>query len=314
MYLEYCTTKLGNFGDDLNPWMFPQLMPKAFEDPNDRIAFLGIGTILDQKRVERENLGANKANIVFSSGAGFGAKPQLNSSWHVYCVRGHHTARQLGVGEDKVIADGAYLLRTLINFKNTEKKYKLAFIPHHRSEDYTDWSKICEQSGVQFISMRQPVEQVLQQMLEAETIITEAMHGAIVADALRIPWIPVSYSPKFMVEKWLDFSGALNLDLNVNALPFYVHTPLSVSQSIEHSLKRGVSKIGLGPMKWRRLPNAYRKANQAQIDELCERLLSVANHHQVHQSSDTVVERITQQLSEKLDLVCSDYVKGKFSD
>ena len=313
MYLEYCTTSLGNFGDDLNPWLFPKMMPKAFQSAEDKIAFLGIGTILDQKRVEREKLNKNKVNVVFSSGAGFGKAPQLDDSWHIYCVRGEHTANQLGIGKDKVIADGAYLLRNIIDYKSTRKTSRIGFIPHHSSENYLNWSNICQQCGFKFISMRQPVERVLEQMLNCDSIITEAMHGAIVADALRIPWIPVSYSPKFMLAKWQDFSGSLNIDLNVNSLPFYVDTPLKLGQRIEHTVKRRLSYFGWGPDKWSRLPNAYRKVDSAQLDQLCEKLTKIAQSAPYHQSSEATVENVTQKLSESLDILYNDYLTGKFN-
>ncbi|WGY48419.1 polysaccharide pyruvyl transferase family protein [Vibrio sp. ABG19] len=313
MYLEYCTTELGNFGDDLNPWLFPQMMPKAFENKDDKIAFIGIGTILDQKRVERERLNANRANIVFSSGAGFGQPPQLNDSWHIYCVRGQHTANQLGISKDKVIADGAYLLRNLLDYKNIQKTTEVGFIPHHSSENYLNWENICKQCGFTFISMRQPVDQVLQQMMSCKTIVTEAMHGAIVSDALRIPWIPVSYSPKFMLEKWQDFSGALDIDLTVTKLPFYVDTPLNIGQSVEHIFKRKISKLGFGPDKWIRLPNAYRTASTMQLDQLCEILTETAHNGKAHQSSDIVVENITQKLNDSIGTLYRDYLAGKFN-
>ncbi|MDE1515565.1 polysaccharide pyruvyl transferase family protein [Vibrio sp. dsl-7] len=312
MYLEYCTTKLGNFGDDLNPWIFPKLIPNAFKNGNDKIAFLGIGTILDQRRVERENLHLNQANIVFSSGAGFGKPPTLDKKWHIYCVRGSHTAKQLKIDNTKVIADGAYLLRNIVNFKNIKKKYKVSFIPHHGSEDYTDWAKICEQCGINFISMRQSVDNILQEMLETETIITEAMHGAIVADALRVPWIPVSYSPKFMLEKWQDFAGALSIDLSVDTLPFHVHKKLNLGQNVENSLKRTFRKLGVGPIKWDRLPSAYKKSSTAQMDQLCEQLLNLSINGKQHQSTDIVVEGVTQRLTETLDILYTDYISGKF--
>ncbi|WP_417348071.1 polysaccharide pyruvyl transferase family protein [Ferrimonas sp.] len=312
MYLEYCHSKLGNFGDDLNPWMFPKLMPKAFEDESDKVAFLGIGTILDQKRIDRSNLNANRANIVFSSGAGFGTPPAINDSWHIYCVRGEHTARQLGVDASKVIADGAYLLRNLVEYRNPVKKHKIAFIPHHSSEDFADWQAICDQCGIKMITARQPVDSFLEELLASELVITEAMHGAIVSDALRVPWVPVSFSPKFMPEKWRDFTRALKMDLEVTPLPFVAHYPLNLGQSVEHGFKRGMSKLGVGPSKWARLPNAYTKATPAQIDGLCEAIMAVSRDGKVHQSSDAVVEEVTERLAQCLDGLYADFLAGKF--
>lgn len=55
-------------------------------------------------------------------------------------------------------------------------------------------------------------------MKASEKIICEAMHDAIVADAYRIPWIPVSSFQSFNDFKWKDWAGTLSISLKVNRL------------------------------------------------------------------------------------------------
>jgi hypothetical protein len=49
MKLHYCKTPSGNFGDDLNTWLWPTLLGENFFDTNEDALFLGVGTILNQK-------------------------------------------------------------------------------------------------------------------------------------------------------------------------------------------------------------------------------------------------------------------------
>jgi succinoglycan biosynthesis protein ExoV len=88
--LYYCKTPQGNFGDDLNPSLWPRLAPEVC-DPQGPALFVGIGTILSHK-VPREPL-----EIVFGSGWGGGPLPKIDGKWTIYCVRGPITAATLGL-------------------------------------------------------------------------------------------------------------------------------------------------------------------------------------------------------------------------
>lgn len=54
----------------------------------------------------------------------------------------------------------------------------------------------------------------------SEKVITSAMHGAIVADALRVPWAPIITSNEILAFKWHNFSNLLNLQYK----PFQITT------------------------------------------------------------------------------------------
>jgi succinoglycan biosynthesis protein ExoV len=50
-------------------------------------------------------------------------------------------------------------------------------------------------------------------------VVADAMHAAIVADALRVPWVPVVLSPQSNSFKWLDWTLSLNLPYKPVKLP-----------------------------------------------------------------------------------------------
>ena len=72
MKLFYYKDPGGNFGDDLNAWLWPRLIPELLDDRDDTL-FVGIGSILD-RRIPQE-----PRKIVFGTGVGYGLLPVLDS-------------------------------------------------------------------------------------------------------------------------------------------------------------------------------------------------------------------------------------------
>jgi succinoglycan biosynthesis protein ExoV len=100
MQLYYFKDRRGNFGDDLNPWLWRQLLPEVLQGSPDEL-FVGIGTLLNHR------LPAAPLKHVFGSGHGYGRKPVIDSQWQFHAVRGFETARALGLPKETVITDAA---------------------------------------------------------------------------------------------------------------------------------------------------------------------------------------------------------------
>jgi succinoglycan biosynthesis protein ExoV len=209
MKLQYYRGQQPNFGDELNTWLWPQLLPGFFDD-DTRTLFIGIGSILGAP------YDADARKVVF--GASY--VPAYNSippnvhggDWDIFFVRGPRTARALGLPEHLGIGDPAVLLRALNVQFQREPRY-IGFMPHWESVPRGNWRAACALAGIQFIDPTESVERVITDILGCTVLICEAMHGAIVADTLRVPWIPVLPIEHAHRDKWLDWADAMNLTL-----------------------------------------------------------------------------------------------------
>ena len=105
MKLQYFRGQQPNFGDELNMWLWPQLLP-AFFDDDPRTLFIGIGSILGK------HYDPDAKKVVFGTGYAPTYHPTPNvhgSDWDVFFVRGPRTARALGLPEHLGIGDAAML-------------------------------------------------------------------------------------------------------------------------------------------------------------------------------------------------------------
>jgi hypothetical protein len=211
MKLYYAHTLKGNFGDDLNPYIFTRLFPGLLDENHAEI-LVGIGTILNHK-VPKEPF-----KYVFGSGFGYGGRPDFSSNrWKVYCVRGPHTAARLKLDLSLAATDPAILVsRYIPHFNGKSSGY--GFIPHFESLDVGFWPDAASQAGLRFINPRASVNEVISGIQSCEVVITESLHGAIVADCLRIPWIAIRPIVESHRKKWFDWASSLEITLQAKQL------------------------------------------------------------------------------------------------
>jgi len=211
MKLYYYRDKIGNFGDDLNVWLWEKLLPGYFND-DDSAIFVGIGTLLNSL------LPKTPYKIVFSSGVGYkDLPPPVDTSWNIYCVRGPLSAKKLGIDESLAVTDGAALLNTL-DFPAQEKQHNITFIPHHKSHR-DKWQVFCRKIGINYINPSENVDYVLSEINRSKLVLAESMHGAIVADTFRVPWIPVKLHDHILDFKWDDWCRSMGVDYKPFHLP-----------------------------------------------------------------------------------------------
>jgi succinoglycan biosynthesis protein ExoV len=214
--LHYYKDPKGNFGDDLNSWMWEELAPGLMTD-SAPTRFCGVGTLIDQTMPDAPGW------LIFSSGVGYGPRPaKFNSpSWVIGCVRGPLSARVLGLRPDEAIADGATLLSLLPSGQPMplDERKGIVFVPHHKAIDDSQLEAACTLAGIEYLSPREDSRKVIERIRGAKLVIADAMHAAIVADTLRVPWIPVQTSAEINTFKWLDFTLSLDMPYEAIRLP-----------------------------------------------------------------------------------------------
>jgi succinoglycan biosynthesis protein ExoV len=201
-----------NFGDELNTILWPRLLPNFFDDnPNTR--FLGIGSVLDCRHP------AEPLKIVAGSGyGGYEPKPALNHNWIVHWVRGPRTAAALDLPLSLGLGDPACLVSSVFGPADHER-HGIGFMPHFESAGRGAWHRVAEMAGVTLIDPRDPPLKVLRAIGRCDCLLSEALHGVIVADALRVPWVAVRPMVPIHRPKWLDWADTLSLDLQFRSLP-----------------------------------------------------------------------------------------------
>ncbi len=218
MNLYYFRDPVGNFGDDLNPWLWPKLLPGLLEMEKENVQsntiFVGIGTLIN------ERIPDNPHKIVFGAGVGYGEVPDVhNGKWDIVCVRGPLSAEKLKIPKEKGITDGAALLLTIEHKNIAQLRDKISFMSHRKSAECGDWKSCCHSVGINYIDPRESVDYCLQEIRSSSLLITEAMHGAIVSDLFRVPWIPVRSYSHLLDFKWVDWCKSLNLEYSPTKIP-----------------------------------------------------------------------------------------------
>ncbi len=295
MKLVFFRGKVPNFGDELNLHVWPALLPKGFLDEDESELFVGIGSIIG------DHLPAKSRKFVMGSGyAGYMGLPDVHDgSWDIRFVRGPNTAKTLGIAPGLSICDSAILLRAM-DLPAPDTSVGVAFMPHYESLERGNWAEACRQAGITLIDATEPVEKVLSQIQGARLLITEAMHGAIVADALRTPWIGARPIYGGHHKKWLDWAGALGLDVRLNDLK-----PSSVLEYYIGKTGRGGShgKIGrLSASPLATVPNRILTSLAAQHLDRMARL-------EPQLSRDSAIVEVTERAQSATD----DFVRSRLA-
>jgi succinoglycan biosynthesis protein ExoV len=201
-----------NFGDELNTILWPALLP-GFFDEDPAIRFLGIGSVLDQRHPS--------AAVKLVAGSGYGGyerEPKLDSSWIIHWVRGPRSAAVLGLPSKLGLGDPAALLPTTLGLSAAGGQ-AIGFMPHFESAARGAWRQAAEQAGIQLIDPRDDPMTILQAIGSCKVLLSEALHGVIIADALRVPWVAIRPLVRIHRAKWGDWADTMELHPRFNDVP-----------------------------------------------------------------------------------------------
>ena len=295
--------RIANFGDELNTWLWQKLLPEVLETADDTV-LVGLGTLLNHRLPKR--LGKTGPVFIFSTGAGY-EKPlaSLPDHWQLYCVRGPLTAQHLNLATDLAITDGGILLRRLVTAKpDPPAGQPVAFMPHVHHATFASevWDRICQAAGMRYIDPRWSVEQVIEAIQGSQLLLAEAMHGAITADALGVPWIPLTTSPRILSFKWQDWCASIRQPYHPVYFP-----PLTAEYPRYAQGMRSGSRIA------RHWGQAIAQGNwspfAAQTDYMAAVLAKVARKGRPILSDRAHLETLTQALEEKLSHLRRDVLE-----
>jgi succinoglycan biosynthesis protein ExoV len=303
----------GNFGDDLNLWLWDFLLP-GFRDVHPETVLVGVGTVLNPVL-----LPADRKKLVIGSGYGYGEPPNIRTpDWDVRCVRGPLTAAKLGLPADKGITDPAVMIADMPEFRNLPKIHKKTFIPHWESAEFGMWPAVCEPVGLTYLDPRGEAKAVIRHIAQSELIVAESMHGAILADAFRVPWIAVSTSRAINNFKWSDWASSVRARYEPRYVPVSTRAEAVAKRSRFWGMRfdKGDKKPdpapathGGGEVMTRTQPSQTGLRGMAKQALAAPSILALwqASRAEPHLSPDGALETKKQMFRDVLDGVRRDY-------
>ncbi|NSX54902.1 polysaccharide pyruvyl transferase family protein [Parasulfitobacter algicola] len=281
MKLTFFDNDIPNFGDEVNRTMWGHFTPPDFFDQDESELFIAIGSIL------YDDYPAAARKIVAGSGyAGYSNAPNVHDgTWEILFVRGPQTAEVLGIDPSLAVTDSAVLLRAT-PLPDPAPNIGAAFMPHFDSLQRGDWAKVCKMAGITFIDPRDPVDRIIAQIRGADVVVTEAMHGAIVSDAMRTPWVSVLPIHKAHRFKWLDWARSVEIDYQPKRL---------WPSSTREALTFFTGHHGIGARTKRVLDSAPTRPFTWAIEHIAAQKLQNLVKQTPQLSDDAVIERVTDR-------------------
>jgi succinoglycan biosynthesis protein ExoV len=295
MQILYAKIDGGNFGDDLNKVVWHALLPRLDELAGDQ-AILGIGTLQGSPI-------PNKIKVVHVLGTG-GYSDQPPRNWiddrfRFHFVRGPLTAQNWGC-PTKALIDGAALVAHchLKDIAADANRARVGFVPHHKADQCANYHYICQQADLKYIStLGGDVARFISEIKSCDMIVTEALHGAIMADLFRKPWIAVSAGPHVVEHKWHDWCHSIGLQYNPETLALPVTKGLPLGLRVEHAAHRTLYFLGWKRNRWAS-KRVFLDKRDAE-DRVAAQLSAIAKRHdRAILSQHDVIDRLLAKAGE----------------
>jgi succinoglycan biosynthesis protein ExoV len=284
-----------NFGDELNTILWPNLMP-GFFDGDPAIRFLGIGSVLDRRH------SSQATKLVAGSGyGGYERKPQLDETWIIHWVRGPRTAAALDLPATLALGDPAVLVPKAIGVPAGDGQ-DIGFIPHFESAGWGAWQQAADLAGIRLIDPRDPPMAILHAIGRCKLVLSEALHGVIVADALRVPWIAIRPRARIHRPKWWDWTETMAVHPRFHSLP-----ASTLSEWAGTSLLSSfhATRVCLG-----RQATSLEKVKSERLLTQAARALRLAASASPQLSRDTMLDRCQSRMLDAVQAICVRPLRG----
>ena len=204
---------IGGFCNDLNQVLWPSLAPDLFGEAGAD-GFLGSGTGLDIEVEEAATV------HIFSGGAASADVGPVTRGRRLWCVRGPLTAQCLAAEPNAAITDGVLLAQSLVPAgKPPVGSRSIGVMPRYDSLLHPGWVEACDLAQLELVSPVGPPLDIVDQVRSLELLLTESLHGAVLADTFGVPWLAFATTASFNRFKWLDWALSFPLSLQVTAVP-----------------------------------------------------------------------------------------------
>lgn len=316
MKLYYYATAHGNFGDDLNLWLWDEILPNWREWRPEATLF-GVGTVLNDAALSQ-----HPTPVVMGSGVGYGARPTRSTlaNCEFRAVRGPLSADALGLSSNTPMLDPAMLIPDLKGMGGLKLQSRAIFIPHYSTANLDiGWEALCDDVGIDYVSPQQDSKAVILRIANAPLVLTESMHGAILADAYRVPWVPLEINDSFNKFKWNDWAKSLDIEIDfldvlseVRPIANVVKTAISwlnsrqnVSSGGKNTEPHEVKKVDALPER-RRLQSAIERMAPL-FRSVVKRKLKIARRKQAFISENQILLRRRREFSDACLRLVQDY-------
>jgi len=294
MHLHYFRSHQNNFGDALNAWLWDALLADRARHA-ENVWLCGIGTILNH------TLPRDRPMVIMSSGVGYGPAPIDHAgNWDIAAVRGPLSARCLGLDREKAVTDGAMLLSLLPDLAPAApipSRSGTVFMPHYATVDCGAWAQACAIAGIEFVDPRTDSRTILAKIRSARLVIANAMHGAIVADVVRTPWVAAAFDLRSSSFKWTDWCLSMGIRHQPHVLP-----ASTLCEAVRHRALPPVGDDLPHPAQTTAAQaQQFRRANRAtgHCATLYYRKIATRAVHEIATHLGTLEQRLAPQVSQR---------------
>ena len=244
-----------NFGDQLNLTLLEKLFQKKGNLSHPTKAQLCmIGSILEPLIINKPTFkGTLKKNIfppLAIFGSGFLTDPKQSKESYVRklevcATRGKLTRDRLSKNLHRDLSkiplgDPGLLTSKIFDPSTVNKKFQVGIIPHMHNWEDTLLNKLKSKvDNSIIINPLDTVENVIKQISQCETILSNAMHGLIVADSLGIPNKRLILTKELNggIYKFHDYYSAFDMETLPQVLDLRDATDAEIASSIENIKK-----------------------------------------------------------------------------